>query len=194
MPTRTCTRPFPKNKRRGFAPRVGRTRNMNDEKKKELWRTIKFTLFSISAGVIQFATTALMTEVFHTPTWIAYLTGLVLSVIWNFTLNRRYTFKSANNVPKAMLQVFLFYLIFTPVSTVLVGMLTEGIALPWDETRILVKGWDLVHPLVGTLIGMVLNFVTEFLYDRFVVFKDSLDTNEIAEKEKAAEESQQSQE
>lgn len=159
---------------------------MNDEKKKELWRTVKFTLFSISAGVIQFATTALMTEVFHTPTWIAYLTGLVLSVIWNFTLNRRYTFKSANNVPKAMLLVLLFYLVFTPVSTVLVGMLTEGIALPWDETRILVKGWELVHPLIGTLIGMVLNFVTEFLYDRFVVFKDSLDTNDIAAKEEAA--------
>ena len=151
-----------------------------DEKKatqkKELWRTVKFTLFSISAGIIQFASTALFTEVLHFPSWAGYLIGLVLSVVWNFTLNRKFTFQSANNVPKAMFLVFLFYLVFTPLSTILVGMLTEGIALPWDETVILVEGWKWVHPLIGTLIGMVLNFILEYLYDRFVVFRDSIDT------------------
>lgn len=93
-------------------------------------RTIKFTLFSISAGAIQLGPYALMEYVLHWPAWISYFIALVLSVVWNFTLNRRYTFQSANNVPKAMFLVFLFYLVFTPLSTMPEVYLTAGIALP----------------------------------------------------------------
>lgn len=139
-----------------------------DEKKKEMLRGIKFTLFSISAGVIQIGAFTLFNELFHWAYWVSYLAALVLSVIWNFTLNRKYTFKSANNVPKAMLLVGLYYLVFTPVSTLLVKYLTE--TLGWNEYLV-------------TVLNMLLNFTTEFLYDRFVVFRDSIDTNEIAEKE-----------
>ena len=161
---------------------------MTSESKKELLRTIKFTLFSLSAGAIQLGSYALMEYVLHWPAWISYLIALVLSVVWNFTLNRRFTFQSANNVPKAMFLVFLFYLVFTPLSTMLEGFLTAGIALPWAEDKILLPGIELVPGIVATILNMVLNFVLEFLYDRFVVFRDSIDTNELAKKQEKTEE------
>jgi len=87
-------------------------------KDKENWtHVIKFTLFSISAGVIQVASFTLINEVFNLPYWPAYLIALTLSVIWNFTLNRKFTFKSAANIPKAMFKVACYYLVFTPLST-----------------------------------------------------------------------------
>ncbi len=132
------------------------------EKKKELIRAIKFTLFSASAGIIQAATFALMYEVLHWVYWISYLTSLVLSVLWNFTLNRNITFKSANNVPVAMLKVAAFYAVFTPLST-WGGAVLEGI------------GWN---GFLVVALTMILNFVLEFLYDRFFVFGDSIDTRE----------------
>lgn len=140
---------------------------MKKEKKAELLRSVKFTLFSISAGVIQIGSFTLLNELFHLDYWVSYLAALVLSVLWNFTLNRRYTFHSANNVPVAMLKVALFYAVFTPASTWLEHWLTTGCG--WNEYLV-------------TAINMVLNFVLEFLYDRFYVFRGSIDTNELAKK------------
>jgi len=131
------------------------------DRKKEFLRGVKFTLFSLSAGLIQIGSFALFNELFHWAYWVSYLIALVLSVLWNFTLNRRFTFQSAGNVPKAMLLVALFYLVFTPVSTLLEKFLTEQFL--WNEYLV-------------TVLNMLLNFVTEFLYDRFVVFRDSIDT------------------
>lgn len=138
-------------------------KNMN----KDLIRSVKFTLFSVSAGVIQIGSFTLLNELLHLDYWISYLIALTLSVLWNFTLNRRYTFQSANNVPLAMLKVAAFYLVFTPASTFLENWLTTGYG--WNEYLV-------------TAINMVLNFVLEFLYDRFFVFRDSLDTNNLAKK------------
>lgn len=129
--------------------------------KKELVRMIKFTLFSISAGAIQLGLFELLYNVIKWDWWPSYLIALIASVIWNFTLNREYTFKSSNNVPVAMFKVAIFYSIFTPLSTLL-GKYLEG-PLGWNGT-------------VVTLINMVLNFVLEFLYDRYYVFRDSIDT------------------
>jgi len=140
---------------------------MASEKKKELLRTVKFFLFSTSAGIIQMSSFALLNELTAAPYWLSYLIALVLSVLWNFTLNRRFTFQSASNVPKAMLLVFLFYCVFTPASTWLEHLLAGK--LGWNEYLV-------------TLINMCLNLVTEFLYQRFVVFRDSIDTNDIAKK------------
>ena len=140
---------------------------MKKEKKAELLRSVKFTLFSISAGVIQIGSFTLLNELLHLDYWASYLIALVLSVLWNFTLNRRYTFHSANNVPVAMLKVALFYAAFTPASTWLEHWLTTGCG--WNEYLV-------------TAIHMVLNFVLEFLYDRFYVFRGSIDTNELAKK------------
>ncbi len=140
------------------------------DKKTELFRSLKFLLFSASAGIIELATFALLNETLGWPYWPCYLIALILSVLWNFTLNRRYTFRSANNVPVAMAKVFLFYLIFTPSSTLFGNWLAEG--LGWNEYLV-------------TGINMALNFVLEFLYDRFFVFRDSLDTNSIAKKKQA---------
>jgi putative flippase GtrA len=132
------------------------------EKKKELLRTVKFTLFSVSAGIIQVASFALFEEVLHLEHWLAYLLSLVLSVLWNFTLNRKFTFQSAANVPVAMMKVALFYVVFTPLSTWWTAQLT-GPKIGWNEYLVLA-------------LTMIINFVTEYLYDRFVVFGKSIDT------------------
>lgn len=141
---------------------------------KELWRSIKFVLFSISAGAIQFASFALLYDALHIDYWISYLVALVLSVLWNFTFNRRFTFQSAANVPVAMLKVFGYYCVFTPITT-LGGQYLES-ALGWNGNLV-------------TLINMVLNLITEFLFCRFVVYRSTIDTNELAKKEAEKEES-----
>ena len=137
------------------------------EKQKEFFRALKFVLFSASAGIIELAVFALLNELIGLPYWLCYLVALVASVLWNFTLNRKFTFQSASNVPKAMLLVALFYAVFTPLSTMLEHYLTEG--LHWNE-------------YLATAINMILNLTTEYLYDRFVVFRDSIDTNDRAQK------------
>ena len=130
--------------------------------KKEILRSIKFVLFSISAGLIQIISFTLIDELLHLQHWVYYLVALVLSVLWNFTLNRKFTFCSANNVPVAMLKVAGFYLVFTPLSTWWTAVLT-GASAGWNEYLVLI-------------LTMLVNFVTEYLYDRFVVFGKSIDT------------------
>ena len=144
---------------------------MKAERKKELLRSLKFLMFSVSAGVIQIVTFTLLNELVHLPYWASYLVALVLSVIWNFTLNRRFTFRSANNVPVAMLKVAAYYAVFTPLSTLLEKYLTDAVG--WNEYLV-------------TAINMVLNFVTEYLFDTFVVFRGAIDTNDLARKEAEA--------
>ena len=141
---------------------------MQAQRKKELMRSLKFLLFSLSAGAIQLLAFTLLNELAHLPYWASYLAALVLSVIWNFTLNRRFTFRSANNVPVAMLKVAAYYAVFTPLSTLLEKYLTETVG--WNEYLV-------------TLLNMVLNFVTEYLFDTFVVFRGAIDTNDLAKKE-----------
>lgn len=132
-----------------------------------MWQVVKFTLFSISAGLIQIAAFTLMETVFHLPYWPSYLTALVLSVLWNFTFNRRYTFRSDASVARSMLLVALFYAVFTPVST-------------WWGHALTSAGWNDFLVLAGT---MVVNFVTEFLYQRFVVYRNRIDTNDVARRD-----------
>lgn len=129
-----------------------------------VWQVVKFTLFSISAGLIQVAAFTLMETVFHLPYWPSYLTALVLSVLWNFTFNRRYTFRSDASVGRSMLLVALFYAVFTPVST-------------WWGHVLTTAGWN---DFLVLAITMAVNFVTEFLYQRFVVYRNRIDTNDVA--------------
>ena len=147
-------------------------------RKKELARVVKFTLFSASAGLIQMGAFALLNELLRLPYWLSYLCALVLSVLWNFTLNRRFTFRSANNVPVAMLKVACYYAVFTPLSTWLEHWYT--MTLGWTE-------------YVATILNMLLNFVTEFLYQRFFVFGASIDTNAAAQGTARAEENAQTE-
>lgn len=129
-------------------------------KDKNFWQVVKFTLFSISAGIIQVASFTLLNEVFKLVYWPAYLTSLVLSIVWNFTLNRRYTFKSATNVPVAMAKVFGFYLVFTPLSTWL-GQLAENSG---------------VNEYIVLAVTMLSNFVLEFLFCKLVVYRGKENT------------------
>ena len=133
--------------------------------KKELLRTVKFVLFSASAGIIQMGSFALLNESVQLDYWLSYLIALVLSVIWNFTFNRKFTFKSTGNITRAMVLVALYYCVFTPLSTLLEHYLAD--TLVWNEYLV-------------TLINMLLNMVTEFLFQRFVVYRNSVDNNEKA--------------
>ena len=136
-------------------------------KNKELIRTIKFTLFSVSAGIIQILLFTLMNELLHLDYWVSYLTSLVASILWNFTINRKVTFKSSNDVRLSMLLVFLFYLVFTPVSTIL-GDIAEK---------------NRVNEYIILAVTMLSNFVLEYLYTRYVVYRNSCDTIMTKEKE-----------
>jgi len=133
--------------------------------KKEWLRSLKFLLFSVSAGIIQMGGFALLNELLKLDYWLSYLIALVASVLWNFTFNRRYTFKSDGNMGRAMLLVFGYYCVFTPLSVFLEHQLAG--VLGWNEYLV-------------TAINMILNFVTEFLFQRFVVYRKTLDTNKLA--------------
>lgn len=128
--------------------------------KKEIIQFIKFTLFSISAGIIQVATFVVFNEFFSLKYWPSYLISLILSIIWNFTFNRRFTFKAAVNIPIAMLKLLGFYAVFTPLSTVL-GHLAEGIG---------------INDYIILGVTLLCNFVLEFLFSKFVIYKNKENT------------------
>lgn len=140
---------------------------MNTEKKKEAIRIVKFFIFSVSAGVIQISSFALLNELTTWTYWPCYIIALTLSVIWNFTLNRNFTFQSASNVPVAMMKVAVYYCIFTPLTAWLGSYLADD--LGWNEYLI-------------TFINMALNLTTEYLYTRLFVFGKSIDTNNRAKR------------
>ncbi len=129
-------------------------------KNKEFIRTLKFVVFSISAGLIQGISDIIFNELCGFDSEWSYLFALILSVLWNFTLNRKFTFQSAANVPIAMLKTALFYVVFAPLSTWWTAVLTG-------------RGIDEYIVLIAT---MLINFVTEYLYQRFFVFGKSIDT------------------
>ena len=122
--------------------------------KQSLLQMLKFLFFSIGAGIIQILSFTLMNELLTIPYWPAYLVSLLLSIIFNFTFNRHFTFKSSNNIPVAMTKVIIYYCVFTPLSTLWGDALTN-------------IGWNEYIVLGGT---MIINFITEFLYQRFFVF------------------------
>lgn len=128
----------------------------------EALRMLKFVLFSASAGIIQMGSFALLNELTGWSYWPCYLIALVLSVVWNFTLNRRFTFKSAANVPVAMAKVLGYYAVFTPLSTLLGNYLAES--LLWNEYLV-------------TALNMLLNLTTEYLFQRYVVYGRNVDNN-----------------
>lgn len=134
---------------------------MNEQSDNQnLEHAVKFFLFSISAGAIQAITFALLHEIVQLVYWPSYLIALILSVLWNFTLNRKFTFKSAANVPKAMMKVFVFYLIFTPAST-------------WWGNELTILSWNAYIILFGT---MIINLVSEFVYTKYFIYKNQINT------------------
>jgi len=146
--------------------------NQQMTKKQNIMQVIKFVLFSASAAIIQIGSFTLLQEVFGIREWaLSYIPSLVLSVLWNFTFNRRYTFKSVANVPVAMLKVFAFYCVFTPLSL-------------WWGTALEAAGWS---DYLVQIVTMLANLVTEFLYCRFFVYRNNMNNNDIAAKEREKE-------
>ncbi len=131
--------------------------------KKEWVRLIKFVIFSASAGIIQIGAFTLLNELSGWRYWPCYLISLILSILWNFTFNRRFTFKSNANITRAMLLVFAFYLVFTPLTTWMGDWLAED--LQWNEYLV-------------TAINMLLNLSLEYLYQRFVVYRNKIDNRQ----------------
>ena len=135
-------------------------------KKQSIMQAVKFTLFSVSAGIIQAVSFALLFQLLlggrQELYWACHIVALALSVLWNFTLNRKYTFHSAANIPVAMLKVAGFYLVFTPLSAWL-GQLAADAGCPG---------------LLVEALTMVANFVLEFLFFKFVVFRDGKKSNQ----------------
>ena len=164
----------------------------NSNKKQNVIQAIKFALFSASAGLIQIGSFTLMNEVLLKTPLIRglmennetfakimqneygpiYLIALILSVLWNFTFNRKFTFKSANNVKIAMLKIFGYYLVFTPVSTIIGNYFTAKFA-DFAAIEYIVLG-----------LTMLTNFITEFLFSKFVVYRGSENTAVKKTKEK----------
>lgn len=142
---------------------------MISDRKKEIFRVAKFIMFSISAGIIELLVFTILNEFSGWTYWPCYLIALIMSVLWNFTLNRKFTFKSASNVPAAMAKIAAFYCVFTPVTTIMGNYFAED--LMWNE-------------YIVTGINMGLNITTEYLYDRLVVFRKTIDTNKLALKDK----------
>ena len=124
--------------------------------KKTVLQAIKFALFSASAGIIQVASCTLFLEVLDWEYWLAYLVSLILSILWNFTLNRKFTFKSSSNIPIAMAKVFGYYLVFTPLSTWL-GHIAENSG---------------VNEYIVLGVTMLSNLVTEYLFCKYVVYRN----------------------
>lgn len=131
--------------------------------KKEWVRLIKFVMFSASAGIIQIGAFTLLNELSGWRYWPCYLISLILSILWNFTFNRRFTFKSNANITRAMLLVFAFYLVFTPLTTWMGDWLAED--LQWNE-------------YIVTAINMLLNLSLEYLYQRYVVYRNKIDNRQ----------------
>lgn len=149
-------------------------------KKQNFFQFLKFALISCSAGLIEVGSFALMHDVLLKNDTIAsyllshetlaklleneygllYVIALVLSVIWNFTINRKFTFKSAANVPIAMLKIFGYYLVFTPLSTIIGQAITNTNP---DSTL-------LSYVVLGCT--MLINMLTEFLFSKFVVYRN----------------------
>lgn len=125
----------------------------------------KICRFFHGAGIIQTVTFTLLNEVAHFAYWGSYLTALVLSVLYNFTVNRRYTFKSATNVPIAMLKIAIYYCIFTPISTYLGNMAASAE----------------INEYLVLIVTMLCNMSTEFLVCRFWVYRNSINTNKLAQ-------------
>ena len=153
-------------------------------KKDNALQAIKFALFSASAGIIQVASFTILNElvvpninirnetvmkILSAEYGVCYLVALILSVLWNFTFNRKFTFKSATNIPVAMLKIFGFYCVFTPISTIIGEIVMRN------------TSWEFAEYIVLAC-TMATNMVTEFLFCRFVVYKDSMNTNDLAKK------------
>lgn len=150
------------------------------DRKHEVYQSMKFTLFSLSAGIIQFGTNTFLLKVLNWAPWVSYLIGLILSVLWNFTFNRKYTFRSDADIKKSMKLVVYYYLVFTPVSTLWTAILTGENPFTGAEA----SPDAVIDPMIVLVCTMLINFVTEFLYQKFVVYRDSIDTNDLAKKEK----------
>lgn len=168
-------------------------------RKKKAKRFLKYAIIAISGGLIQLTAYIILsdaikldkhvsfdaiyqkqpwlTEIFYDPDTgktygLSYFIAVSLSVIWNFTFNRKYTFKSASNVPKAMLLFVLYYAFSIPFNCWAIVQLNKLVVFPLSDKVILIC-------------IMLANGLPAFFYQRYVVFGRSLDTKHKKKKRQA---------
>ena len=133
--------------------------------KKVLIQFLKFVAFSCGAGIIQFGVSTLLFRFTSMHYWLAYLIGLILSVIYNYTLNGLFTFKIKKKIWLVALLVLGYYAVFTPASLLWGAWLTDGNVLELFTVKH--AGWNEILVLAIT---MLINMITEFAYSKYVVF------------------------
>ena len=158
-------------------------KNAKREKRKGVMQFIKYALCAASAGIIQIVLFSILQAVIPSNgktihfivedmdlvTFIATTVALCASILWNFTFNRKFTFKDAGNVPKAMILAFLFYVPFYPFQTWYVHTIKSFLveAIGTDGAGIIAEGSV-----------MIINFALEFMWQKFVVFRKPKDKQE----------------
>lgn len=160
-------------------------KNAKKEKRKGVLQFIKYALCAASAGIIQLAlfsilqavipqsgkTIRFIVEDMDLVTFISTTVALCASILWNFTFNRKFTFKDAGNVPKAMLLAFLFYVPFYPFQTWYVHTIKSLLLGPLSTQA---------SGIIAEGSVMVINFVLEFMWQKFVVFRKRKEKKEEA--------------
>lgn len=162
---------------------------------------LKFLFFECSAGLIQFLSFTLMKWLVNNIQYFVnlqqtnakfaalieneygpmYLIALFLSVCWSFTFNRKITFKSASNVPIAMLEVLAYYAVFTPISTMIGNHITANYIMTIGGSTELILGSSNLGPIIDfvvLIVTMFCNMITEFLWEKYFVFRDALHRGE----------------
>lgn len=149
-------------------------------KRKGVVQFIKYALCAASAGIIQIVLFSILQTVLpkdmgnihfivedmQLGTFIATTVALCASILWNFTFNRKFTFKDAGNVPLAMFLAFLFYVPFYPFQTWYVHTIKTLLS-----HHINVDGAG----IIAEASVMAINFALEFIWQKFVVFRKPKD-------------------
>lgn len=117
-----------------------------------------FLYFSLGAGVIKLVSFLLLSLIdsgHGAVLVLAEIVSVVLSGLFNFTWNRKFTFRSTNNIVPGMFLYGLYSLIATPaVASFIV-----------DLTR---RGWA---DWLAKAMKMALHFILDSLYCKFVIFR-----------------------
>jgi len=116
-------------------------------------QALKFMFFLIIAEIIQAALFTLFSEIFLLDAWKCHLISQIFSVFLLFFLNHHYTFKASERLFTALLLTAVFYLFFTPLSTLYVREMAAR------HNRYLVE-----------LSILLINLVLEFLYSKYLVY------------------------
>ena len=166
-----------------------RVREEKKQKRKTLVQAIKYACCTASAGVIEIVSYTVLYEVLpidkavmidfithvELRNFVSTLIALTLSILWNFTINRKFTFKSAGNVGRAMFLAFLFYVPFFPFKLWFNGYMPSYLAAgAASAAGVTVVEYLEKHVIINYAVEvctMLINGVLEFCWQKFVIYR-----------------------